>query len=183
MDDPITAVGKWVDDIVKHVKEVAEQCIKESAQELIPEIAMDVDNVFAEAVLQWYSSYSPAFYRRNESLYGIMDLEQSPEELMLEWTFDGGKMTRDRHGGSLFDKVFVHGWHGGAYAGDTIRYRKPVPKSMGGNASGVGFYRWGRRAVRTPSPYFLFQKKEKVLEKSYSQRMVALATEKLNARF
>lgn len=172
MDDAMSIVNKWVDDLVKHVQEVANESYKEAGQELLPEIEVGLEMIYQQAVDQWYGAYSPEFYGRSGSVYDLMEIEAMPEDLYLEYAFNGDGLTHDRHGGSLFQKVFVKGWHGGAYDGSTMRYRKPV-----------GFwYMWGRQAVRTASPYFLFEKRKKTMEDKYSQRLQQMVLEKIKAK-
>ena len=84
-----------------------------------------------------------------EDEYGMVATEASGYTDL----FNEGNLHGDRNGGSLFEKVFMQGWHGGAAGTDrhgisvgSPHYR--VPPGL--------WSRWGRPAVKTMSPAKLF---------------------------
>ena len=131
-----------------------------------------------DAVKSFYDDYTPNpyfNYQRNFSLYNLLDYKTDKygrvdiDVNYIDW-FDKSKITRDRHGGdSLFETVFIEGWHGGARGiraglesnwgahpapGDAY-YRKPGVALPPGEDSprhhkwGV----WGAKAARSASAY------------------------------
>ena len=66
---------------------------------------------------------------------------------------DESQMTVDRHGHSLYNKVFKQGWHGGAEGGEG----HPRPGVPYWRTPEGQYYNWGRRARRARiSPYDRF---------------------------
>ena len=163
---------QYLKDVQERVIRVVDECHKETVRELLPEIELGFEFIYQNAVDKWYSSYWPRLYRRKGSLYDLMEIDTDIDNTSLEYTFSDSNMTKDRHGGSLFDKVFVHGWHGGAYAGDTISYRRPAP----------WYWEWGSVAVKTPSAYFLFEKSKKEIEEKYKEKIKAATLDKVRSR-
>lgn len=105
-----------------------------------------ISEIFNEAVDKFYSSYPPNLYDRQGDpsshtggLYELlsMDVNESGTSVFLGdnymGLFDESRMHGDRHGGSLFEKVFIEGWHGGAESGPghpdpgTPYWRTPAP--------------------------------------------------------
>ena len=130
--------------------------------------------VFNEAVMEFYNAYYPRFYEREYGLFDILDIKTNADGMVITGNdycslFDESAMHEDRSGNEgLYDLVFVEGWHGGStgtdawgHTVDTPHYR--VPYREEGDAD-VGFYRWGRQAVRTDSPYKIFKRELSVME-------------------
>ena len=125
-----------------------------------------ITEIFNEAVDRFYSAYSVVEngYQRQGNpakheggLYEVLEIQLDDDGTVYmgntgeDYTtlFDQSKMHKDRHGGDLFNKVFMSGWHGGAESGDghpqngTPYWRTPIPI----------YSRWGRKARKTTSPY------------------------------
>lgn len=141
---------------MKIVKEEYAKAIKDTYEEFGRYQEMIIEEIFNNAVNQFYTSYTPDFYDRTRGLYDVLDLIIDKRGIVLTGMdnmllFDRDKMHGDRKGGDLFHKVFIEGWHGGAessYRGDhpesgTPYYRKPYRY----------YTQWGKRAKRTESPY------------------------------
>jgi len=126
---------------------------------------------FRNVISEWYADHTPIVYDRQHGLYNIFDIERD-DDLELTAVYNEKKMhgyrsgfRGDENSDSLFRLIFIEGWHGGAKSGDyTIRYTRdgieynaytPHP------SPGVPYYRepvpyytnWGRRAVKSFSPY------------------------------
>ena len=168
MDNTWDVLNKWFKEMVEHAKERATTALNEAWVEVKPEIVDAFEEIYKQSVDRWYGAYTPIFYSRNHSLYDLMEMEDDDAGGALTFLFDGANMTHDRHGDSLFEKVFIKGWHGGAYAGDTIRYRTPYG----------GYWHWGRRAIRTLPVYFIFEKAKESKVAYYSQRIADVAMQK-----
>ena len=111
----------------------------------------EIKNIFDKAVGEFYSSYSPAIYSRQYGLYDLLAIPSGDgivDYSTIDDIIDPSNLHSDRSGGSLYEKVFEQGWHGGAESGPkhpspgTPRYRKPPPR----------YPRWGRVAARSDPP-------------------------------
>lgn len=170
-----------IEKIKARVEKNAKEAAKEAIRELIPDLSKDLKAAYASqdqsnpgAAKRWYDAYEPRYYRRNYSLYNIMEVNADAVEMKLRYSFTDNNMTKDRKGNSLFDHVFVYGWHGGAFDRESgqIRYRSPYQ-----------IYKyWGRKAVKTSSPYGLFMKRIPELEVQYKQKIRDLTIRKLAAK-
>ena len=130
-----------------------------------------ITELFNNAVSYFYNQYEPVFYKRqgdpntlSGGLYDVLSLKvdefgqveyDSPFDLI-----DEDRMHKDREGNSLFQKVFMQGWHGGAESIAESKvgtwgahpnpgvpyYRTPHPK----------YARWGERAKQSVSPWTTF---------------------------
>jgi len=90
----------------------------------------------------------------------------------MGWEFERNEIERQvvRRGivkttTSLYDRVFIEGWHGGAWDGFSMRYRTPYPY----------YIKWGKHAVRTTSALNLFNRKVPSLEDKYKQKIMETA--------
>ena len=147
-----------------------------------------ISDLFHEAVQEFYDAYSPEYYDRAYGLNELLDVHKGPngsvEYDTVEDLIDSSNMHTDRNGGSLYEKVFVRGWHGGAERGP------------GHPAPGVPYYRapysiyahWSRPAVRTEPPLEIFRKSVESAEsgdilqayKSITARHFDVTTKKTN---
>lgn len=138
-----------------------------------------IRDIFNDAVDSFYQSYSPSFYGRRNSLYDMLQLHTDDSGMVISGLVEANDaadyrglfdetMPMSRSGGSLFDTVFVEGWHGGAksinaaaaatwgaHPSPGVPYYRRGGIVIGKN--GKRFYhkygKWGRQAVRTESPY------------------------------
>lgn len=136
-----------------------------------------ITEIFNNAIAAFYNAYQPITYQRTHSLYNLLQLPLDDRGLVdfedAMDLIDKTKIHPDRSGGtSLFDTVFLEGWHGGA---KTISSDKSAVWGTHPNP-GVPYYRtrgmvtypdsgvtkshrygkWGGVAFRSQSPYQLF---------------------------
>lgn len=174
MYDPKSAIAAYTALIEERAIQVRDEVYRDIANSLLPRLETDVRNAYYDAADEWYSAYMPRYYKRegkpafhNGGLFDIMDTELDTSNYYVGWTFKGDELTGRSNGNgtrqNLFTKVFVQGWHGGAYDSQTgrMRYRKPL----------YIWSEWGRNAVRTGSPYKLFTKKKEMLERLYQAEL------------
>lgn len=120
----------------------------------------DAANLVCDHVItQWYDSYNPIIYDREGSLYKMYDVKVKDSKLIVD--IDGEGLSG--LGRYLYELTFVEGYHGGAKTG-TSYYRSPQGtklKAFSHPQPGIPywktpipeFYRWGRPALRSFSPY------------------------------
>ena len=131
---------------------------KETWSDFICVVEEKVRTIFNSVIQDFYSSYTPEYYDRRESMYNILQTEISENSLSI--SFDPSKMTSFRSGydgeDGLYDQVFRHGWHGGAPSGDghpssgSPYWRAPVPY----------YNQWGREAsIASVSPLDDFRRR------------------------
>lgn len=145
--------------------EISEETVKKTYIEFGDYQQRRLESLFEEAVRQFYDAYSPSFYSRSESMYDVLNLQKNGDGLIIYDDvmdlLDRTKMTVDRKGGDLFNKVFVEGWHGGAEGiNDALAERYGAHPSPG-----IPYYRtphpyytrWGKQAFRSESPYDRFK--------------------------
>lgn len=156
------------DRYLKRIKSCGDKLVKVSAKRIEPELKRTFKDSFESAVNSFYEDYIPEYYHRNRSLYNIFEADSliSEDSVSILLSLDDSNMTHDRRGNSLYDTVFVEGWHGGAKSGDVTHmggktYSTPHPKP------GVPFWRtpypyysrWGKQAVRSKdSPYNMYNR-------------------------
>jgi len=176
LDGMMEYFHKYVQETLKtiHVdaQKTAEDAHKEVVQELIPEFAKEIKKIYAErdvegfgsgAVAEWYGAYKPRQYHRKESLYNLMEIDEDAANMRVGWGFSDANMTKDRKGGSLFEKVFVQGWHGGSPDPDT----------------GEMIYPFGHLpAVQTESALSIFNRMEVEVEQNYRDKIVELTQQR-----
>lgn len=164
------------DEVIRRVVERARQAIYDAAYnaalKALDEMEKDLDQIYYRVVREFYADYSPIFYRRNESLYDLLEIENTGD--YLNWGFDSDKATPfERGGGSdgLYEHVFRRGWHGGATGTDKNGYTVNVPSWR----TPVPWYsRWGAVAKQAPrSPLDAWEQevsayKEDILPQRYS---------------
>lgn len=184
-------MGRWADladDLERQYQELIDGAVKIVNKELdIADIkgyteygALEkrkIEELFLNSVEDWYSAYTPIQYQRRYDMYNILD--EKTDEYGMAITeasgyvdmFDESRMGKDRHGNSLFEKVFMEGWHGGAEGIDgskegtwgahpspgTPYYRKGgmIPLKSG-RVIWHKYGKWGRKAVKTTSPAKMF---------------------------
>ena len=137
-----------------------------------------ITEIFNNAVDIFYSSYKPKYYSRQHSLYDVLSLETDEHGMVVAQEpdyfniLDPSQIQPDRNGGSsLFQTVFIEGYHGGAKGISGSKsdvwgehpdpgvpyYRRPGKvKYHDGTRKWHRYGKWGRRAVRTTAPYTLF---------------------------
>lgn len=173
-NDIDTVISKWTKGIVEHYTTVLKECHKQAVQRLIPDIMSELITTYQAAAMAWYSAYTPRFYRRRLGLNNIYDAEANVDAPSIEYGFYEDRMTTDRAGHSLFDKVFVEGFHGGAREGGvgTPRYRTPYRV----------YTRWGGAAAQTKSAYEMFEENKEKIESEYKEKIKDLTLEIFSQR-
>lgn len=126
----------------------------------------EISNMFKSSVEAFYSSYTPEYYTRRTrgmshvSMDDVLSMKEDkdgtiildgPEYMSL---YDRSKMGKTRKGGdTLFDTVFVEGWHGGA-KGSPSDPEKPHYRAPGFDKKlkvHHRFGRWGKLAFQSES--------------------------------
>ncbi len=173
MFDVSAAVNEWVNGVIERTRKIVDECAREAVRETKSEIEQRLIKAYTQAATDWYGAYTPEYYNRRGSLYNLMSFDD-PDDETIEYVISGSGWVGSNPSPptTLFNKVFVEGWHGGAFDGSTMRYR-----------TGPGFVHWGRRAVRTMSPMILFDEGKKTLEEEYSTILSANVQKKLEERF
>lgn len=126
------------------VKDAVNRALRDTWADFFVVVEDKIQTMFNSVIQDFYASYSPDYYNRNESLYDILQTSVDADSLSI-W-FDPGRMSSFRSGytgeDGLYDQVFRHGWHGGAGSGDghpahgRPYWRTPIPY----------YNRWGREA-------------------------------------
>lgn len=171
----------------RYIKETAAEEIQSANEAIYKEYGKSeqamIEKLFKKSVAEWYSSYSPSVYRRTRGLYDVLKpVDERSDEYGMAITeatgytdlFDPERLHEDRNGNSLFEKVFMQGWHGGAEDIDgskadkwgrhpspgTPYYRRGGMVPLGnGRVIWHKYGRWGRQAIQTESPASRFAKK------------------------
>ena len=162
-----TEMKNRVDRFVQELKKEADELTEKTMETVITEYSEyqedEITTIFNDAVTAFYNDYSPGLYTREGNvssqsggLYSILEFKRDTDgSLLYDTTHDiedilnSDNMHSDRSGGSLYNKVFVQGWHGGAESGPdhpnsgTPYYREPHPY----------YTRWGNPAAKSTSPY------------------------------
>lgn len=171
-DQILADLDRLVDITTKKLVDVTTEAIKEAHVEFGGYQQKAIEALFKRSMKQFYDSYSPGSYTRRESLYNMLDIHFSPDGTVdVDNPFsliDQSSAPTTRSGGSLFNQVFMEGWHGGAsgISGGKSQVWWPHPSPgtphyrSGGFTKKPRFYhkygKWGRAAVRTKAPYDIF---------------------------
>lgn len=154
------AIDSFEAKILKRMNDAVDKANASTIKEILPKYTKDIEDTFKGAAMEWYGHYTPEYYSRNHSLYNLVRITSNIQTGEFKVEISDDEMTKDRHGGSLFDKVVVQGWHGGAPdESGVIRYRAPYPT----------YTHWGRPAVRTTSALELFDQKTQDLIDEYTE--------------
>lgn len=183
------------DDIRKGIKEVTARVTEviiedidtaflDAYEEFSPYEHDELKAILNDAIDTWYDSYDkrgpyqPQKRMKNYSTFmdynkdedGLIDTGDPGERRgLFKKSKDLGPI--DRSGNSLFEKVFIEGWHGGAKYGPfhpnpgIPYYRTPYSENLS-----RAYKRWGKRAKRTESAYKIFDKKVTRAEAGYLQK-------------
>ena len=178
--------NRTLDELNKATTKASELAIQEFGAYQREEIA----RIFNSAVDQFYEAYSPRFYKRTHSLYDVLDMKidnsggvNYGNESLFRDLYDESQMTSTRSGGSIFDQVFVHGYHGGAPSIDsgkaeiwgkhpdpgTPYYRKPgfVKYPNSNRRKWHRYGKWGRKAIQTKAPIKMVYDELSIAEGGY----------------
>jgi len=124
-----------------------------------------LEDIAHHVIVQWYRSYSPIFYEREESLLHSYRIDLVGTELIVN--FDKAYMDQyisREYNEYIYENSLKEGYHGGARSGIT-KFGEEHPHE------GVPYWKrpfptfkyWGRPALYTFSPYnrmeFLMKKK------------------------
>jgi len=150
-----------------------------------------IENIYKKSVDDFYDAYTPKVYKRTHSLYDVLSVKTDENGMVISGDdiygfglsesgahnlglsfmdlFDESKMVTGRGGQSLFDTVFIGGYHGGAAdistSKEAVWGAHPQPgkpyyrrggwvKYPGSTAKKWHRYgKWGRAAVKTKSIY------------------------------
>lgn len=132
-----------------------------------------IEKLYKEAIDRFYADYTPveSGYHRQGHLYNLLEIGRDSAGVFSYIDFDPGEMTPYRsgyrdmsgEGDGLYDKVFKHGWHGGAD-------KQSIEKDAAGKdphpdpgtpywRAGPYFSVWGGpAAIADTPPYYDFKK-------------------------
>lgn len=133
-----TNYSSYYEQYMAKLQRAAENAVREALkntyQPLFKYTGDRMQELFQNVIEDFYNSYTPKYYGRNESLYNLLHVEVGGDGDYISVGFEPEKMTPMRHGGTgLYDQVFKKGWHGGADSGeghpspDTPYWRTPFP--------------------------------------------------------
>lgn len=152
--------NETLDVMNRETKKEGDLALKEFGQYQVRKIS----DIFFDAVQEFYDAYEPSVYGRTYGLRDLLDIRTDSNGIAeyetAEDLINPSNMHTDRSGNSLYEKVFMQGWHGGAESGPdhpspgTPYYRAPV---------GI-YWHWSRPAIRTEPPFDIFQKALRVAE-------------------
>ena len=159
----------YIEEATKQLREHNQRIIEETAKDFFKLMDGKLRNIFETVITQFYSSYTPLYYKRRGSRGSLYKLLQtSYSDIHWEGEFDPGEIV-SRTGynaeNGLYDVIFRQGWHGGAKHNGSYYWRKPIPI----------WTRWGREAEKaTIAPLAMFQSlvkeyREKELQKDWDK--------------
>ena len=154
---------KWADKVSKDIYDEFGQVQRQL-----------IEDAFRNAVTSFYKAYEPWSYVRqgdpDTETGGLYNLFQThiptDERGLVNYSsamdlIDPSQMTLDRHGNNtLFDLVFMEGWHGGAkYIAPRkeARWHKHPNPGTPHYRSGFWYEHWGEQAFRSTPPYDIFE--------------------------
>lgn len=191
IDDVVDGAIKKLYTLAERTLELMNEEVDRAMDEANHEFGMyqqaKITGIFRGAVGTFYDAYTPKYYKdRKFGLYEILDLKTDDAGMVISNDpgyldmFDPAKMHPDRSGGdSLFQTVFMEGYHGGAknISGSkldvwgshpnpgTPYYRRPGKVTYSNGIKKWHRYgRWGPAAIRTTAPYTMFAENLKVAE-------------------
>lgn len=127
---------------VEYIKQLDEEAYKAALKKYIPLYKQELEDVYVKAAQEWYDAYAPKRYKRNYSIKNMFDVQWNEGKSELGWNFLSERMTKGKNGYSLYEPVFIQGWHGGASV-------------------------WGKTCVRTTPVIDIFNPKKDELENKY----------------
>ena len=189
MDEMDRKIQQWCDYTLKRLNEETSKAMDAAYKDFGIYQQRVITEIFWGAVDQFYSDYTPSEYQRTYGLFDVLDLDSNLDEYGMVVTgvkgfgdlFDATKMHKDRKGNDLFDKVFMHGWHGGAENINTgaaaiwgnhpspgIPYYRTYGWVQYPNSSKKRWHRygsWGQKAIQTKPPYKIFKEHMTAIER------------------
>lgn len=134
--------------LVERVRKAMYEAAYAAAVEILDEMEQDLNKIYYTIIKEFYADYSPVFYDRTGSLYDLLQIKNTGEN--LNWYFETDNATAFERGGGkegLYEHVFRQGWHGGAtgtdkhgYTVTTPSWRQPIP----------WYSNWGSVAEQAP---------------------------------
>lgn len=139
---------KYIKELKEKVKQQKKDILKQTSTEFFELLSTKIRNMFEITIIHFYSSYSPKFYKRRDSLFNLLKIDYGND--YFEGEFIPEKIisrTGYKAEDGLYDTVFRQGWHGGAKHNGSYYWRKPDPC----------YNRWGRQAIKAQfSPLQIF---------------------------
>lgn len=186
LDDIMNNLHKAADIVLERLNDETNVAVDKAYKEYGAYQRRKVEQIFRDAVLTFYDAYDPQYYTsRQYGLYELLDPSIDTDGMIhigddYLTLFNADKMHPDRSGGdSLFQTVFIEGYHGGA---KNISSNKsevwgahPSPGTPYYRRSGKVTYpngvkkwhkygKWGRPAVKTDSAYNIFSTNLRIAE-------------------
>lgn len=112
---------------VRQLDKLDEQAYNKALKLYVPLLKEELEKAYVEAATAWYNAYTPKLYRRNYSIKNMFDVQWDGSTNNFGYTYLSERMTKGKNGYSLYEPVFIQGWHGGASAwGKTCVRTTPV---------------------------------------------------------
>ncbi len=139
-----------VETVKKQVQPIYEQCIKDATEITFNDLEKYAKMVFTQAIDRFYSSYSPGYYGRTESLYDIFEIERGAGSITIGFHPENMSSSEGSLGSAgLYEQTFKRGWHGGAGSGPD----HPAPGAPFWRTPYGVYKHWGRSAAVSTPPY------------------------------
>lgn len=101
-------------NIIRQLDELDEQAFNSALKSCVPLFKEELEKTYVEAATAWYNAYTPKRYKRNYSIKNMFDAQWDDGTNEFEYNYLSERMTEGKNGYSLYEPVFVQGWHGGA---------------------------------------------------------------------
>ena len=184
------------DPIFRNKKEIIKSLMTKKINAVYEKVQSEFNNayklkleqMYRNAVDEFYDAYSPEQYDRDYRLYGLLDvsIENNGLDMYVEFNpKEAGFGYRNQYNKSLFgyenglyNTVFRMGYHGGA---DKIsKQKEDVYGSHPGTGTpywrtGWGYHKWGNEAFSSAAPIdIFFDSVDEYLEEDYGRDLQSL---------
>lgn len=150
----ITVTEQDNPDFQDKLMSMASMIQKNAMAQVKPKAIMKAKLIVRGAVDAYYGSYGPQVYSRTESLYSVMEVQETGDGFDLMF---GGEYMKGSHrvgNDYIYDVMFKKGYHGGAPHNGDYYWRWPSPQTL--SESGIPpysmWYLWGP-APQSASPW------------------------------
>ena len=153
-----------------------EEAKQVAADEISETISDDLANIYESSVAAWYRAYIPSMYNRTHQLYGLLDIDDHSKEgnIDIRWKISGDGLRYKSWGRGTFNpwvQIFLVGFHGG--------WIKTRTQGSGSVEVSDGL-RWPVQSTPIPE---MFELSKSELEKSYSNRLLAILSRETMDRY
>jgi len=139
-----------VPGVIKKLDELDEQAYNLALKSCVPLFKKELEKEYVEAASAWYDAYTPKRYKRNYSIKNMFDAQWNSRTNEFGYNYLSERMTKGKNGYSLYEPVFIQGWHGGASV-------------------------WGKTCVKTTPVIDIFNPKIERLTDEYNKKINEMA--------